>query len=353
MSGASRHLKEIERFLALAGLVRPHKGDHHPAAKGKEDGETPGCSVRPLPERLAAEAAGVAAAVNPVNAPPNLSGLAASAPSISFLTASVGKYLGAQPRTLTVSFMETTPVPLRNRIIEHLNAWNVCCGIQFRHTTGTGQVRISRTGRGYWSYLGTDVLLIPRDRPTMNLQSFTMATSESEYRRVVRHEAGHTLGFEHEHMRKELVDRIDPTKAYAYFLRTQGWDKAMVDAQVLTPLSQSSIMGTPADATSIMCYQLPGSIMKNGIGIAGGTDINATDCAYAGQIYPRGGRATGGGAGPSAAPAASVTASRPGADPVADRGAAYDDIPADWPRGEDVDAAAAIEEFLSESGPAR
>jgi hypothetical protein len=73
----------------------------------------------------------------------------------------------------------------------------------------------------------------------MNLQDFSMNTPESEYHRVVRHETGHTLGFPHEHLRKELVARIDPHKVYAYFLATQGWDRATVDAQVLTPLDDT------------------------------------------------------------------------------------------------------------------
>jgi hypothetical protein len=60
--------------------------------------------------------------------------------------------------------------------------------------------QISRGSEGYWSYLGTDIRLIPWNRPTMNLQGFTMNTSESEYKRVVRHETGHTLGFPHEHI---------------------------------------------------------------------------------------------------------------------------------------------------------
>ena len=103
----------------------------------------------------------------------------------------------------------------------------------------------------------------------MNLQAFSMNTAESEYHRVVRHETGHTLGFPHEHMRQALIDRIDPEKAYRYFLATQGWDKAMVDAQVLTALDEASLMGTPEDQTSIMCYQLPGSITKDGQPIVG------------------------------------------------------------------------------------
>lgn len=125
----------------------------------------------------------------------------------------------------------------------------------------------------------------------MNLQGFTMNTPESEYKRVVRHETGHTLGCPHEHMRKALVARIDPQKAYDYFWRTQGWDKATVDAQVLTPLSESSLMATPPDQTSIMCYQLPGSITRDGKPIIGGKDINATDYAFIGKIYPKAGAA--------------------------------------------------------------
>jgi hypothetical protein len=83
------------------------------------------------------------------------------------------------------------------------------------------------------------------------------------------------------------VARIDPQKAYEYFLRTQGWDKQTVDQQVLTSLDESSLMGTPVDQDSIMCYQLPGSITTNGQPIRGGTDINQTDYGFAGRIYPK------------------------------------------------------------------
>jgi hypothetical protein len=205
-----------------------------------------------------------------------------------------GKYWGPSLRRLTVSFLEPTPADLQARILSHMNAWSTVAGISFVATNGTGDVRISRRPGGYYSYLGTDILHIPRNRQTMNLEGFSMNTRESEYHRVVRHETGHTLGFPHEHMRKELVARIDPAKAYPYFLRTQGWNRAMVDAQVLTPLDDRSIMGTAPDQTSIMCYQLPGAITRDGNPITGGTDINATDYAFAGQIYPRAGRAMAG-----------------------------------------------------------
>jgi hypothetical protein len=148
--------------------------------------------------------------------------LGMSAPSDPLSMAVVtGKYWGPSPRTLTVSFMESTPSDLRARIVSHLNAWTRTGCVTFAQTQGTGQVRISRGAGGYWSYLGTDVLLIPQNRPTMNLQSFTMNTAESEYKRVIRHEAGHTLDAPHEHMRKELVARIDRQKA-RHFRRTRA-----------------------------------------------------------------------------------------------------------------------------------
>ena len=197
------------------------------------------------------------------------------------------KYWGPATRRLTVSFLESTPTDLQNRILQHMNAWSTRCGISFVLTNGAGDVRISRQGSGYWSYLGTDIKFIPANRPTMNLQAFTMNTPEGEYRRVVRHETGHTLGFPHEHMRKEIIDHIDHQKAYDYFWQTQRWDKPMVDAQVLTPLDPQSIYATSADQTSIMCYQLPGSITIDGKPILGGLDINETDYRFAATIYPK------------------------------------------------------------------
>jgi len=254
-------------------------------------GEARVCTPKSLPKQLQVNAARTAARMNPANAPAfalvagadvDVMDLVSEPLSIAILTA---KYWGAANRRLTVRFVETTPADLRARILTHMNAWS--CGVTFVETSTGGNVRISRGTGGYWSYLGTDILHIAANRQTMNLQGFTMSTPESEFRRVIRHETGHTLGFPHEHMRAEIVARIDPQKAYDYFLRTQGWNRTMVDQQVLTPLDQRSILGTPTDQTSIMCYQLPGTITRDGRPILGGTDINGSDFAFARQLYPR------------------------------------------------------------------
>jgi hypothetical protein len=151
-------------------------------------------------------------------------------------------------------------------------------------------VRIAREGGadgGYWSYLGTDILQIDADQPTMNLEAFAMDTPASEFHRVVRHETGHTLGFPHEHMRKQLVAKIDAKKAIAFFKATQGWSAAETKAQVLTPIEESTLLGTAPDPRSIMCYQIPGSITKDGKPIVGGNDIDKLDYAFAAQLYPK------------------------------------------------------------------
>jgi hypothetical protein len=265
-----------------------HDNDAAPEYAAQQDKLV--CTPKALPKRLLMKAAQTAMKINPVNAP-MFGPLAEMSMDLILeplhIAVLTSKYWGPTPRRLTVSFMESTPANLRARIVSHMNAWTRTAGISFAETQGTGDVRISRGADGYWSYLGTDILHIPRNRQTMNLQGFTMNTPESEYKRVVRHETGHTLGFPHEHMRQALVARVVPEKAYEYFLRTQGWDKRTVDQQVLTALDEQSLMSTPADQTSIMCYQLPGSITRDGQPILGGVDINQTDYTFAGRIYPQ------------------------------------------------------------------
>ncbi len=194
---------------------------------------------------------------------------------------------------LSVSFLDNPPLDLRARILRHMNAWGEQANVLFTETEGVGKVRIARLDSpvdmaGYWSYVGTEILDVANDEPTLNLEGFTMRQSDAEFRRVVRHEAGHTLGFDHEHLRTELVKRIDRKKAFAYFDRTEGWTQEEVEEQVLTPLAKKSILGTKeVDPLSIMCYQLRGSIMKDGKAIKGGRDINPRDFAFASSLYPK------------------------------------------------------------------
>jgi hypothetical protein len=288
----SDYEKLRDALARIAGIANEAVNGNGALVNGNEPAQqaVPSCTLKFLPTELLVLAARTAVEINPVNAP-LVTPLAAMTPGFAIdpLRAALvtTKYWGATPRRLSVSFLENTPSDLRQRIISHLNAWTKTGSIEFVETQEAGDVRISRGPGGYWSYLGTDVRHIPFDQPTMNLQGFTMSVSEAEFQRVVRHEAGHTLGMPHEHMRRELVARIDPERAYRYFRETQGWDKPTVDQQVLRSLDEGTLLGTATDQTSIMCYQLPATITRDGQPILGGVDINQTDFDFIGRIYPK------------------------------------------------------------------
>ena len=253
--------------------------------------ETPVCAIKMLPKELWIEAASTAAGVNPANAPA-LQALRAFAPDADIepehLALLTSKYWGSGGVRLTVGFLDNPAADLRARLLSHMNAWAAYCNVQFMETATDPQVRIARTANdGYWSYLGTDILHIAAGQPTMNLDNFTMNMPESEFHRVVRHETGHTLGFPHEHMREDIVNRINRAKAIQYFQSTQGWSEQEVVAQVLTPLPNSALIATAqADPDSIMCYGLPASIMNDNVPVNGGTDIDAQDAQFASTVYP-------------------------------------------------------------------
>lgn len=254
------------------------------------------CTPRTLGAGRAIKAASVACDINPMNRPMGI-GTPDFSPTPEGLAVMTSKYWGAAGVRLTVGFVNRTSAALRDRILSHMNAWGGMANIEFTWTdeAADATVRINRERmaspewNGYWSFLGTDIIRNhgPANQ-TMNLEAFTMRTTASEFHRVVRHETGHTLGFPHEHMREELVRRIDRSKAIAYYRRVTGWGPAQVVQQVLTPLESRSIRGTShADPNSIMAYQVPGSVTKDGKPIVGGADITESDYRFSALIYPK------------------------------------------------------------------
>jgi hypothetical protein len=179
--------EQLQEVLAkISELVESLKEDKEPLDNC--------CSIKYLDSSLFSQAAENAISINPIN------GLAFG-PVTQFdggvdpqrLSVMVSKYWGPKPRQLTVSFMDNPPSDLRRRILSHMNSWTKTGCISFVETQSSGDVRISRGNGGYYSYLGTDILLVSKNTNTMNLQGFTMNTPESEFIRVVRHETGHCM----------------------------------------------------------------------------------------------------------------------------------------------------------------
>ena len=264
--------------------------DAEPENEKEDDVVRAGCLVLALPEKIQLQAARTAIRHNPRNAGSDSARRVVQSevdhPEKLKIAISVDKFLGRTPRTITVSFMDRMGFEARYRILSHMNAWSKTACISFAYVANQGTVRISTAGTEFKSYIGTDVLHIDPNFPTMWLGGFTKNTSESEYLRVVRHETGHTLGFPHEHMRKEVIARLDPRGCYEYFGRG-GWGTEMVNSQVLTPINSMTLLATSIDEQSIMCYSMPGSCTKDGKPVLGGKDINDTDYWFAGHIYPK------------------------------------------------------------------
>ncbi|WP_174285223.1 peptidase M12 [Sphingomonas bacterium] len=266
------------------------------------------CSPRHLPDDLLIASGRVARRENPRNHPIAINRLKTLDPSFQITAEHIAvlatKFWRTKGLRLTVGFIDTPDKGLPERILGHMNAWSDTADVTFvlytadeqarqraaGTDTGEAQVRIAlKKGDGHWSYLGTDILLAQPGQPTMNLDGFSMTTAESEFFRVVRHETGHTLGCPHEHMRKDLIDDIDPAKAIPFYEQSQGWTRDQVVQQILTPISEGSLWGTgAADGHSIMCYQIPGSLTLSGNPIPGGTDIDASDRAFIALVYPKG-----------------------------------------------------------------
>jgi hypothetical protein len=256
------------------------------------EGKFKSCSIKMLPEEKRTAASHTAEKINPNNRV-EIHQLRKAFPDVvipvEHLAVLVSKRWPTSGVSLTVGFLDNPPIELRARILSHMNAWAAYCKVSFVETNVNPQVRISRTaGDGYWSYLGTDILHVDANEPTMNLDSFSMDTEDSEFFRVVRHETGHTLGFPHEHMRREIVAEIDKEKAIAYFERDQHWSRQEVINQVLTPIDESALLATEhADVNSIMCYWLPAEIMKTKVSVPGGKDIDGQDARFAETVYPK------------------------------------------------------------------
>jgi len=256
------------------------------------------CLPPPIPSDKLEEAARKAIAINPRNrsAIPEFP-VPDDAPPIDRLTVVTRKFWGADGVRLTVGFLDNPSMQLRNKILSHMNAWNQTANVEFTQTeqVNDADVRINRQKtdddhwNGYWSFLGTDIHVFSGPyNQTMNLEDFSENTPDAEFFRVVRHETGHTLGCPHEHMRADLVAKIDRQKAISYYRRRTGWSEAQVIRQVLTPLDPDSLNATPiADPNSIMAYHVPAAVTIDGIAIAGGTDISPADYNFIASVYPK------------------------------------------------------------------
>lgn len=172
--------------------------------------------------------------------------------------------------------------------------WRVAgIGIPFQETTNIeeAEIRIGfLQGDGAWSYVGRDVIDIPRQyERTMNF-----GWDLTQDRRGVDtpvHEIGHTLGFKHEHQNPIAGIVWDEEAVYDYFGGPpNNWSRATTYRNVLQQNPPSSVEGSAWDPNSIMHYGFDSGLIiepdqyRNGISPELG--LSATDRAEALRLYP-------------------------------------------------------------------
>lgn len=143
------------------------------------------------------------------------------------------------------------------------------------------QVRIAFADDGAWSYVGTDVLDIPSNQPTMNFGWLDQA--------VVLHEFGHCIGMAHEHQNPNANPIVwnKPVVNQALSGPPNFWDQPTIDHNMYAKYEASQINGSDFDRHSVMLYSFPASWTTNGFHSDPNGALSALDQEFAGRVYPR------------------------------------------------------------------
>lgn len=191
-------------------------------------------------------------------------------------------------RTINVGFLGGNNVQ-RTRVQPYFHEWSKSANIKFRFllNVSNADIRVDfNPNDGSWSYLGTDALAIETG-PTMNFGWLTPDEDETEYRRVVLHEVGHSLGLEHEDQQPSADIDWDIPVVLAYYMGPPNkWSKEDVYHNVIDRLKPEGAEFTPFDPLSIMAYAIPAKFDKRGRGVPWNSTLSVMDRLFISQMYP-------------------------------------------------------------------
>jgi len=194
----------------------------------------------------------------------------------------------AKGQTITISFINGTEIQ-KQKTIKFASIWLQYANLKFSWTDSSdSMIRIGfQLDKGSWSYIGTDCLTIPTNRPTMNFGWLYDQTPDTEWERVVVHEFGHALGCVHE--QASPVASIDWNKeaVYAYYTGSPNfWTRKQVDDNVFFKYDLRVTQFTQFDSTSIMEYPIPAQFLNSGRPIGSNLHLSQTDRNFIRTTYP-------------------------------------------------------------------
>ncbi|KAK6988582.1 ZnMc domain-containing protein [Favolaschia claudopus] len=198
---------------------------------------------------------------------------------------------------ITYSFLGGTAVQ-QAKVRAVIASW-VYANISFKLVAYNGMLRISfNPAGGSWSYVGTQALAIPAAQATMNLGWVEntgsiengiptyITTNEAG---TILHEFGHVLGLLHEHQSPERSKKLtlDDGAVYSYYARTQGWDRATIQSQILDTYASGDVSNySVLDTTSIMMYFMPAEMNLQHVNVPVNNQLSDLDKAYVVINYP-------------------------------------------------------------------
>jgi hypothetical protein len=191
-------------------------------------------------------------------------------------------------RVLRVSFDWGGDPRVIERLKKHMLGWTEYANIDFEFGARGGDIRIAFDPKGgSWSYLGTDAKMIPAHEPTMNFGWLEPGTSETEYMRVVPHEAGHALAMPHEHQHPRNGIPWDEAAVYRYYRGAPNyWDDETIRHNIFYRYSESQTQFDEFDPKSIMLYPIPNELTIGDFQVGWNVGLSEGDRKFAEWSYP-------------------------------------------------------------------
>jgi len=191
---------------------------------------------------------------------------------------------------LTVCFLNGTNKQ-KEKVRKHAVEWEKYCGIKFiwlDTVDPNANIRVSFRCGGHWSYIGRYNKNVAAGKATMNIELGSFEYDD-EWRRVVLHEFGHALGLEHEHRHPNRGFEFKEEEVYRLYQQTQGWSREQIYEQVISKANPKpgEWEGTEWDDTSIMCYEIPSYLTKDGSWAGWNTKLSEKDKEHIGKMYPK------------------------------------------------------------------
>jgi Astacin (Peptidase family M12A) len=166
---------------------------------------------------------------------------------------------------LTYYFLDGTAgqqAAVTNTITTWTDYANVTFDKTSQNTTASrADIKISFTGQGSWSTVGTDAKGTDLDKPTMNLGWLPrdVVTPTPTDKATILHEFGHALGMMHEHQSPARGERIHLKElaVYNYYRPLLGNNDMLVKTQVIDQYNLTTVSNySHLDLTSIMMQVL-------------------------------------------------------------------------------------------------